>query len=445
MSNQKSNWLKSGKFALLERVLMLGFGILTFYMLVRVLDKYNYGSWMLFMTITTLVDVLRNGFFKNPLIKFFNSSDDHEKDSIQSTSLTLNILFSIVITLIIIALAGPISLAWDVKELIDLLIIYFFMNICLSFFFHFDYITKANFRFDASMVAQFVKRTLFFLFIGYFFISGKRPELVSLGIGLALCTLVSTLVLFIYYSKFSKLNFRIQKKWAKELFHYGKYTLGTNLSAVLLRNIDVWMIGAFINPAAVATYNVAMRIANLFEVPTMAMASIIFPEMVSKVKLDGEKAIRPIYEKSVAIIILLTVPFILIVIIFSSDIVYLLAGEGYSETSPVLQITIFLGMFIPFTKQMGVVLDAVGKASLNMKFVILAAIINVILNVIAIPTYGIIGAASATLTTMFITAVIALVYLNKTHEVKISSILLEVKSNALKFPNLISEKLLSKK
>jgi O-antigen/teichoic acid export membrane protein len=214
----------------------------------------------------------------------------------------------------------------------------------------------------------------------------------------------------------------MNKRWTRALFSYGKYTLGTNLSAVLMRNIDIWMIGWYLTPAAVAVYNVAIRIANLFEVPSMALASILFPEAVRRAEAEGDVAMKSLYEKSVAVILLFSVPFAIFVIIFSNEIVALLAGAEYAEAGIILNITMLYGLLIPFNKQMGVVLDAVGKAKKNMFFVMRNAIINTILNILLIPYIGVMGAALATLSSMIIVLLLNQVYLYKNFEISLKNI-----------------------
>ncbi|WP_375579320.1 oligosaccharide flippase family protein [Marivirga tractuosa] len=260
---------------------------------------------------------------------------------------------------------------------------------------------------------------MFFVVLFHYFFEVPLT-LFQLGVWFGASALVGTLVSFIASKR--KLSFQMSKKWTRELFSYGKYTLGTNISAVLMRNIDIWMIGWYLTPAAVAVYNVAIRIANLFEVPSMALASILFPEAVRRAEADGESAMKSLYEKSVAVILLFSVPFAIFVIIFSNEIVALLAGKEYAEAGVILNITMLYGLLIPFNKQMGVVLDAVGRAKRNMFFVMRNAVINTILNLILIPYLGVMGAAFATLSTMVIVLLINQIYLHKNYDISLKSI-----------------------
>ncbi|MGM0581500.1 MAG: flippase [Bacteroidota bacterium] len=420
MTKKQSYWIQSGKFTLLERVSVLIFGVFTFILLVRILGKEEYGAWMLFISLATLLETARNGFFKNPLIRFSNTKNQSEKGLIQSTSLVLNIIFSVVVSLILALVAIPLAEAWQSPSLVQLLYIFIPTSLILALFFHLDYIQRANFQFFGPFLGYFLKNGLLFFIVLYHFFFEIPLSLFQLGIWFGVSALTGTLVSFI--ASKSKISFHINKKWTRELFSYGKYTLGTNISAVLMRNIDIWMIGWYLTPAAVAVYNVAIRIANLFEVPSMALASILFPEAVRRAEADGEAAMKSLYEKSVAVILLFSVPFAVFVIIFSNEIVALLAGSEYAEAGIILNITMLYGLLIPFNKQMGVVLDAVGRAKKNMFFVMRNAIINTILNIIMIPIYGVMGAAFATLSTMVIVLLINQVYLHKNYDISLKSI-----------------------
>ncbi|WP_375579319.1 oligosaccharide flippase family protein [Marivirga tractuosa] len=147
MPKKQSYWIQSGKFTLLERISVLIFGVFTFILLVRILGKEEYGAWMLFISLATLLETARNGFFKNPLIRFSNTENESEKGLIQSTSLVLNFIFSLSISLLLSLIAIPLSEAWQSPSLVQLLYIFIPTSLILALFFHLDYIQRANFQF----------------------------------------------------------------------------------------------------------------------------------------------------------------------------------------------------------------------------------------------------------------------------------------------------------
>ena len=229
------------------------------------------------------------------------------------------------------------------------------------------------------------------------------------------------MAVFFFAKRYLISNFAIDYAWLKKLYQYGRYTFGVNISSMIMRNIDSWMLGGLLSPLAVAIYNPALRIANLFEIPATSLASIFFPQAVKRIGAEGSVAAKRLYEKSASYLFASILPFVIFVLIFSEPIVVLIAGEGYRESSTVLNITMLYGLILPFNRQLGVVLDAMGKAKLNLLFVIRNAAINTVLNYVAIQYYGTIGAAYATLSTFLISMMINQWYMRKYLDVEVKN------------------------
>src|SRR5690606_33511212 len=90
-------WLKSGIFSLLQRFTIVLFGFIGFFILIRVFPKEEYGIWMLYMSFTSLTEVLRQGFIKNPLIKYINANEGLDRIKIVNASFFLNIMLTAVV------------------------------------------------------------------------------------------------------------------------------------------------------------------------------------------------------------------------------------------------------------------------------------------------------------------------------------------------------------
>ena len=236
------------------------------------------------------------------------------------------------------------------------------------------------------------------------------------------CTVaLSTLVTLFFAKKYLVIDFTTRYEWLKKLYAYGKYTFGTNISSMVVRNLDSWMLGTLLSPTAVALYNPAIRIANLFEIPATSLASVAFPQAVKRIDEEGTAAAKKIYEKSSVFIFASILPFVIFVLIFAEEVVVLIAGEEYLETASIIRVTILYGLVIPFNKQFGIVLDAMGKARLNMLYVIRNAVINMVLNYFFIKSFGVIGAAYATLSTFIISSIINQGYMYKHMDVRLTT------------------------
>lgn len=419
-----SYWQKAGFFTLMERFSVQAFGLITFFVLIRVLPKENFGIWTLFYSLTSIADLIRNGFLRNPLIKFVNEDEGrNEYKTILSSSFFLNVILSGLLAIILIFCAQPLSVAWSSPDLIQLFYIYTGTIFFMVFFTHFEVVQHANLSFAGVTVSYLIQKAVFLIFILAVTYFQGTISLNFLAIGQAISVMLSCIVSYFYSRKMLYFSFRIDKAWFSKLFNYGKYTFGTNISSMLMRNIDSWMIGYFMSPAAVAIYNPAIRVSNLLELPTSSLASILFPQAAKKIRKEGKEAVKRLYEKSVAVILAFMLPCVMIIVFFAKEVILLIAGPEYLESVPALQVTMLYGIILPFNRQLGVILDAAGKASTNMLFVMRNAIINLLMNILLIPLFGVLGAAFATLLTYLISMVINQIYLKRNYDINFFSYL----------------------
>lgn len=377
----------------------------------RTFSINEYGVWMLFMSITTILEVLRNGFIRNPLVRYINTTHNAEYRFLTSTALWMNLFFTVLTSLIIFLTSEWVSSFLNAPQLAKILWIYILTNFALIPFSHFEFIQQANFSFIGTFVSYFLRNLLICLYVGFCYLSSAEITLSKLAYFNAFAVLTSALVSFLFARKYlSKLSLP-KREWFMKLFHYGKYTFGTNVNSMLSKNIDHWLLGHLISPASVAIYNPAIRISNLVEVPTMALSNILFPKIAQVSKSENKKDVKRLYEKSVGLIMCIMLPAAITVFLFSDFIVYVLAGDSYADSASILKITIFYTLYIPFMRFFGNVLDAVNRPKVNFYFVLFMALSNVLFNYLFISFFGVMGAAYGTMTTFFLFFILNQLYL----------------------------------
>jgi len=283
----------------------------------------------------------------------------------------------------------------------------------MPLFWHYEYVGQANLSFRELFWSHFVRRGGFAIYLAYMWFFDGQIDLLQVSWMLTLFTFLGALTGGWFTLAFHPLRVKWDKQEAIELAHYGKYTFGTNVSAQSLKNVDQWFLGSMIGTVGVAAYNPAIRVAGLVEVPTLSMASMLFPVLAKRIRSEGIGVAGQLYEKSVGAIMAITLPAAAVVLIFPEWIIMVLAGSEYLDTVNILRVTILYTLFIPFARQFGVVLDAIGLQKVNFYFVLFSALINVLLNWILISSLGIIGAAYGTLGTYLIGFVFNQIYLSK--------------------------------
>jgi len=384
------------------------------FILLRALTLAQFGVWAIFLAIASVIEVGRIGLLQNALVKFLSTAEEDSYAKISTASLALNLILTSVIVVFLLSLAGPISLLMNSPELAPLLRIYALTNIALLLFFQFNYIQQANLDFRGIFWANFVRQGLFFIFVLYLFISNATFTLQQLAVLQIFAALAGSFTAYLFCRKFLSFSGKVDKGWINKLFGFGIFVFGTNIFTMLFKSTDKLLLGAFssITAAGVALYETAIKITNLTDVPTLSMASILFPQSARR-SSQGKGAVKDLYEKAVGAILSLMVPAIIFVLIFAYYIIIIVASEKYVGSVEILRITILYGLFIPYAVQFGTVLDSIGMPRTNFLFTVFNFALLVLIDFFFIKHFGIMGAAYGTLLTYILTTIIMQYYLYK--------------------------------
>ncbi len=409
----KNYWVKSGILSLLEKFSIQGFALVIVMMLYRLLSKDQVGVWVMFLGIASIIEVARIGLLQNALVKFLTSASDEDYPKIVTASVIINILFTVLTVGFLLFCSSFIAAHYNEPELEMLLKIYALTNIALIPFFQFNYIQQANLDFKGIFYAAFARQCFFFLVVGWLFLTAETTNLKFLAIGYIVASVIGSIVGYIYCKPFLKFSKLIDKVWVKKLLGFGVFVFGTNLLTQIYKNTDKFILGSLPGGmVAVAIYEAAIKITNLTDIPTLSMASILFPQSSRTADgKDGNAGVKELYEMAVAAIMAFMIPTIIIILLFAEIFITILAGAEFIEAANILRITILFGLFIPYAVQFGTVVDSIGRPITNFCFTIFNLVLLIVIDYFFIKWYGLIGAAYGTLLTYGITFVIMQVYL----------------------------------
>jgi lipopolysaccharide exporter len=433
----KNPLLSSGFYTLLQRVSNLLFGFGGFYLLIRNLNKEDFGTWILLVTVTALLEVARNGLVQNSLIKHLIGASATDSKKIQTAAWMLNIGLTI-FSCLFLWLVGPVlGKIWSSPNFGNLCLIYCLTSVVLIPFQQFSYLQQAEMDFKALFWMYFIRQGSFFFYILYFYVNRLSLNLEGLSYALCISSGVSSIGGYFASKRYVSFAIHFDQVWLKKLFHYGKYSLGTNISGMIFGSIDQMMLGSLVGPAGVALYSSAFRINNLLEIPVSTAASILFPQASHKANANDLSSVKELYENSVAILLAMLFPVVIIASFLPHWIVKTVAGVSYSDATQLLQVIMIFSLIQPFTRQFGMVMDAIGKPNLNFYSILGAAFGNAILNYVLIPPLGALGAAIATLIAISLSAIVNLIILKTTIEVSFISIVKNIFKYYYRVPSLI--------
>lgn len=377
-------------------------------------NQGEFGVWVLFLSIISIIEVGRIGLLQNALVKFLSVEKGEEAGRITTASFVLNGMLTLLIVLVSLALSPIAAEIFEASQLSQLFKIYCLTTVALIPFYQFNYVQQANLDFKGIFWSNFVKGGVLFGFILYLFIEKKPVYLADLALVQVAAALLSSTVSWWFARKYARFSQKIDWAWVGKLFAYGKFVFGTNISTQLYKTVDKLLLGSLPGggTAAVAIYDAAIRITNLTDVPTASMASMLFPQSSRRVQ-EGSEAVKQLYEKAVGAILAFMVPCIIMVMLTADWLIYLTAGTAYAEAADILRITIMFGLFLPYAVQFGTVLDSIGKPKMNFIYTLFSLLLTALLNLLLIPKMGAMGAAFGTLLAYAITFIFMQIYLHK--------------------------------
>jgi lipopolysaccharide exporter len=142
-------WLTSGFYSLLNQLTMLFFNLGTVFILWRVLDKPTCSIWVIFLLITSFIEVGRTGLLQNGLMTYLSSNALSEHGKINTASLFLNLTLSVIFAIFLLlsskwlALISP-NHAETNAQITALLNIYAGTTLILSGLYQFNFIQQLN-------------------------------------------------------------------------------------------------------------------------------------------------------------------------------------------------------------------------------------------------------------------------------------------------------------
>ena len=415
----KKYWLTGGFFTMMHRGVDFFLGFVGFMLLVRIFSPEEFGIWVLLITIVSIIDMARNGFIQNGMIKFLVGKNDAIQAKIQTASIWLNTALSFLLVVLLWIFAKPLARLLNAEELGDLIRIHALILPVLIFHTHNMVLMQAKYDFKAYFLAGISKSLPLFLVILIFYFIDTKPSLIEMAWYQNLAFLLATFMSVFQVRQYFKLRLKAKKYWLERIFHFGKYVFGTNLVSMLTNSLDKFLLGALLSPVQVAMANTAGRVMNMVEIPVNSIASISYPKAAEAHDKKQEKLVGEIYEKTLGMMLSLTTPFWLFCLIFAHYIVLLIAGEAYLEAAPFLRIMAFLALIKPFDRQSGVFLDAIGKPFINMVMVFGTFIYGAAFSWFFIEWFGLLGAAYGLVLAVLTTAIVKHFILSKFIDINI--------------------------
>lgn len=169
----------------------------------------------------------------------------------------------------------------------------------------------------------------------------------------------------------------------------------------LYMRVDQIMLKHMLDSSAVGQYVVATRLAEAWYFIPALITTSLFPAILNAKKTNQQlysERIQKLYDLLIWFSIVIAIP----ITFLSNDIIELLYGEKYSESGLVLAMYVWATLFVSISSIRGKWQIAENLTKLHLIGAVVSGSVNILLNLLLIPIYGIEGAALASLISLFI-------------------------------------------
>ncbi|OEK00910.1 hypothetical protein BFP97_05020 [Roseivirga sp. 4D4] len=402
----KSKFATNTAWAFGGQIAFLMANFILFLLLVNRFSTAEFGSWALYITAISIADSVRQGLVQNGLTRHIIHQPDNAK-AISTAGFMINYAFiGLAGTLLFILpqyLTADLKLTELLRHALKTLTVLGTIQLIATYC-----QAKGDFK------TYFKVNTIYLIcFTGLLLITRSQIETLSL-VQVINCQLYALICPVLYYLIKVRPQWQMPKKTnVLSLLSFGKYVSATNLMSMVFHKSDVLMIAFFMDPTAVAIFHFATKIMNYAELPLHALSQVIYPRISASYQSPRTGDLNTEYGSSVLRLLVFVIPICLILIMFNREIISILSSVDYSNSSQLI-IILSVGMiFKPIGRVLGLTLDAIGKPEINFRMLLISVALNLVMNALLIPIYGLPGAAIATSSSILITILIGQVGLMK--------------------------------
>jgi O-antigen/teichoic acid export membrane protein len=161
---------------------------------------------------------------------------------------------------------------------------------------------------------------------------------------------------------------------------------------IVIQRLDIVLVGVIRGPVDAAVYTAATRFLVLGQLGNAAISMAAQPELSHLFALRDRRGANAVYQATTAWLVLLTWPLYLLAIVYGPAILSIF-GQSYRAGSTVMVILGLAMLLATGCGQVDVVLTSTGRSALSLANGLVAVAVNVCVDLVLIPRYGITGAA----------------------------------------------------
>lgn len=351
--------------------------MITVGLLYRSLSIEEIGYWVFFQAVAVLLDTFRTGFLQIALVKFYTGTDPVRSKEVLGSVWYLAIIITVALGLLNLAFVPFIKYIQDPAFVIIIqwFGVSFLANLPSSIT---SWILQADQRFDRLLIIRAITQGCFIISIVALIIFDQM-SLQAVFITNLVSYLLTSIISILFGWSGIKFLISKTKKCVIEIYHFGKFSVGTTISANLLRSTDTFIVTYMLGPAAVAIYNLPGRLMEIIEIPLRSTIATAMSSLAKAYNRGNKREVAYILQKYAGTLTLALIPVAIGAIFFADIATGLLGGGKYvnTEAGNLLRLMMIMAVFYPIDRFIAVSLDIIHQPKANFIKVLLMLVVNV--------------------------------------------------------------------
>jgi O-antigen/teichoic acid export membrane protein len=225
-------------------------------------------------------------------------------------------------------------------------------------------------------------------------------DIVSVPVSLGLSLIITAILGWILFFRSAKrpIAWRLDRGFIREMFTHG-WPIGVAGAALQSNtNIDTIFVNAYHGDVQTGLYGAAYRlIAAIIQAGTF-FTRAIFP-LSCKRYHESPTALADFIAYSGKLLVVITIPGVIVLMAVSAVIIRILFGDGYAGAALPFSILVWAAGLAIVSRLYHNTLVACERQQVFMKLILTSTVVNIAMNFLLIPRFGIVGAAVATVLT----------------------------------------------
>jgi O-antigen/teichoic acid export membrane protein len=179
----------------------------------------------------------------------------------------------------------------------------------------------------------------------------------------------------------------------RRIFGYGSALLVVDGAITLFSRLDALLIGAIVSVTAVGRFEAPLQLAGFLGYIGQSIGAGVAPRMA---RSEHERPDLPALERGLAVVILLQGVFVAPLLVWAEPIQSLVLGPGYEDSADVLRALAPFAFLVGVSPMVSLSVNYLGQARRRIPIAVGAVVINVAIDLALLSQIGIVAAAIGT-------------------------------------------------